>query len=103
MNRLSNFLMGALVGAALMFGAMKFHVVRASDGWHLIPKTTGQLGDVYVDIRDFNAQKWLQHKDLAADITIAKKQYLIQDSATSGLQRTVQDVLRDWRKDSGDR
>ena len=100
MNRLSNFLMGVLVGAALMFGSLKYHLVRASDGWHLIPKTTGHLSDIYVDIREFDAQKWLQHKDLAADITAANKSYLVKDTIERGVQRSLQDALRHWRAES---
>jgi len=100
MNRLSNFLMGLLVGAALMFVALKFHVIRGADGWHLIPKTTSQIGDIYVDIRAFDAQKWAQHKLLAVDIAHAKKQYLIGDSVGDDMRRQFQNTLRNLSSDA---
>ena len=77
-----------------MFVALRFHVIRAADGWHLIPKNTGQIGDIYVDIREFDAKQWADHKILAADITVAKKQYLIGDSVVDDVQHTLRDTVR---------
>jgi len=96
MKRLSSFVVGILVGAALMFMALKYHVVRAPDGWHMIPKASGQLSDCYVDIRAFDAQTWADHKELAADIMLAKKQYLISEAVVDDAQRSIRDELRQW-------
>lgn len=94
MNRLSTLIMGALIGAAAMFTAMKFHVVRADDGVHMIPKVSAELGGAYVDIREFDASQWDEHRALAVAIVNADKDYLLKDSAASTFRSTVDSVLQ---------
>ncbi|MHB0960900.1 MAG: hypothetical protein ACYC6N_22565 [Pirellulaceae bacterium] len=93
MNRLSNFCMGVVVGAAGLYGAMTFHVVRAEDGVHLVPKVTRGLSDVYVDIRTFAAPDWYEHRGLSAAVVNAQKEYLIADSSLNGLRQTAHSAL----------
>jgi hypothetical protein len=93
MNRLSTLLIGALIGAAAMFTAMKYHVVRAEDGLHMIPKVSAELSGAYVDIREFDASHWDDHRALAVSIVNADKEYLLKDSAASTFRHTVDSVL----------
>lgn len=60
-----------------MFTSLKFHVVRAEDGFHLIPKMTSDFSEVYVDIRQFDLQDWDNHRSLAVAIVQAEKGYLL--------------------------
>ena len=58
MNRVSSFFAGILLGAVTMFVAMQFYIVRANDGFHLIPKLAAKLENPYVDIRKFTLNDW---------------------------------------------
>ncbi len=53
MARLGSFLVGIAVGGAAVFTGLKYHVVRANDGVHLVPKLQAQFDEAYVDIRKF--------------------------------------------------
>lgn len=93
MNRVSSFLMGAVIGGALVFGAVKFHLVRASEGFHLVPRLDSGLGDVYVDIRHFSLTDWSNHRALAAAIIRANKDHLLQDSATQSFREGLKSAV----------
>ena len=93
MSRLSSFFLGAVVGGVLVFGAVKFHVVRAGEGFHLIPRIDPTLRDVYVDIRHFGLTDWSNHRSLAAAIIRAKKEHLLQDSATAGFREGLKNAV----------
>ena len=93
MNRLTTLLMGVLFGAGAMFTAMKYHVVRAEDGFHMVPKVSAQLSEAYVDIRQFDAVQWNEHRALAVAIVDADKEHLLKDSAASTFRHTVDSVL----------
>ena len=56
MGRLSTFVFGGIIGAVLVFGSLKYHLVRAPDGLHLIPKLESNLSETYVDVRQFGPQ-----------------------------------------------
>jgi hypothetical protein len=93
MNRLSSFFTGLVVGAAGLYWAMTFHVVRAEDRVHVIPKVTRGLSDIYVDIRNFAAQDWYNHRGLSAAVVNAEKEYLIGDSSLTSLRQTAHSAL----------
>jgi hypothetical protein len=93
MNRLSSFFTGLIVGAAGLYWAMTFHVVRADDGVHVVPKVSAGLGDAYVDIREFGAEQWSEHRSLAAAIVHAEKDELLKESALSNLRHAAQGAL----------
>jgi phytoene/squalene synthetase len=75
------FLLGMICGAALLFVAMHYHVVRGNDGVVLVPKISNNLSDVYVDIREYQLSDWKEHKPLAAAIMKSSQAHLIEDSA----------------------
>jgi len=68
---------------------MSFHVVRAKDGFHIVPKSVTSLKDPYVDIREFGFEDWQNHPELAADISRAEKTDMMQDSATDAVHRSI--------------
>ena len=93
MSRIFIFLMGVVVGAFAHNGALNYHVVRADDGYHLIPKISSGMVETYVDIREFGLTDWNQHKTLAAAIVRADKSGLLEDAATGSLQRSLDSVV----------
>jgi hypothetical protein len=89
-----NFLLGLAVGCGLMFCALTYHVLRADDGFHLVPKLEASFGQSYVDICDFTVQDWMEHRSLAAAIIRDDKESLMSDSAEESFRARVRDALR---------
>ncbi|TXT36720.1 MAG: Uncharacterized protein FD138_901 [Planctomycetota bacterium] len=58
MRRLFAMAFGMLLGAAAMFIAFKFHVVRTKDDWVFVPKPSASLVDAYVDVREWDTGEW---------------------------------------------
>lgn len=84
-----NFIVGFMAGAASLYGALSFHVVRAEDGHHLIAKSTLAVRDTYVDIRPFGVNEWKDHLELADAMRKAGKKDLVQGAAESAVRRTL--------------
>lgn len=99
MSRLHCFLFGVLVGAVGVFSGMKYHIVRADDGLHAIPKVSCQLGGAYVDIREFTAEDWNEHRNLSLAIVDADKSYLLTESASNQFRRSIKSALESLRSD----
>lgn len=93
MQRIQGFVLGVFCGALLGIGALKYHLVRAEDGLHLVPKMSADFTDPYVDIRQFDLRDWDRHRSLAAAMMRANKGDLLQDSATASLRNSLNDVL----------
>jgi hypothetical protein len=98
MSRLSTFLFGMAAGAALLYAAMNFHLMRAADGFHLVRKQSPRLSETFVDVRNFSMADWTGHPQLAADLVQANKQHLLSDSAAAALQENVKQLLPTWPK-----
>jgi hypothetical protein len=93
MGRFSSFLLGVVVGAVAVYGSLKYHVVRAQDGVHLVPKVYSGLGDVYVDIRNFAPSDWNRHRALALALVKADKEDLIGDTTAGFFRQSLQNAL----------
>ncbi len=93
MRRVMTFFLGMVVGGGLLYTAEHYHMVRAQDGFHLIPKTESKLAATYVDIRNFSPADWAQHADVAMAITNAKQGQLLENSATQSLQDGLQELF----------
>lgn len=93
MKRLSTFIFGMIVGAAAFYVAFNYHIVRASDGFHLVPKTSAALTDTYVDIRGFGPLDWRSHLPLAAALADSGQTKLtdaaVGDAVDTGLGRLL--------------
>lgn len=98
MKRISTFLLGMATGAILLHGATLYHVVRASDGVHLVAKQPARLSETYVDVRAFSMGDWAAHPQLASALVQANQQQLIGDSATSTVHEAVNQALPAWPK-----
>ena len=86
MKRLMTFLCGMIAGAVLLFGALKYHVIRANDGLHLVPKLDAKLEATYVDIRSFTVADWAQHPDLAVALINDDQRALVEDATSDALR-----------------
>jgi hypothetical protein len=93
MKRTTSFLLGVIVGAVILYAAMTYHVVRSDDGLHLVRKVSSGLGDAYVDIRQFNAARWNEHKSLAVALIYADKEELLSESAMSNVRQAARSAL----------
>lgn len=93
MRRWSTFLGGVIVGGALIYSALNYHIIHAKDGLHLVPKVDAQLASTYVDIRDFGPRDWLDHPEIFAALNSAHRDDLIQsaagDAVRTGLDRLL--------------
>jgi hypothetical protein len=96
-KRLVPFFIGVLLGAALMYVGLLYHVVRASDGFHLITKTKATLSGSYADIREYDLQDWNEHPDLTIAISASGKANLLTESAVDNIQKAGQDLWDDFR------
>jgi len=88
-----SFAAGFLLGAALIFTSLKYHVVRASDGLHLVPKLSANFAETYVDIRKFSFTDWNQHRPLAVALAQNGNSDLLKGSASENLQQSINSVL----------
>ena len=93
MGRISSFVLGTIVGGSLMFGSLHYHVLRATDGFYLIPKVESNFQQTYVDIRAFGITEWNRHKSLAAAIVKAHKQHLLTHGVAGGLSHDVRQTI----------
>jgi hypothetical protein len=93
MRRISTFLLGMATGAMLLHGATMYHLVRAADGFHLIPKQPPRLAETYVDIRTFTMAEWADHAQLASAVVQAGQQRLLGDSAGGAIRETLNSAL----------
>jgi hypothetical protein len=87
------FIFGMICGAALLYVAMHFHVVRGQEGVVLVPKISNNLSDIYVDVREFDLQQWKNHKPLAAAIMQSSQSHLLEDSAHKSFGNTVRGLF----------
>jgi hypothetical protein len=95
MQRLTSFLLGCIVGGVLVTAALKFHVVRASSGWHFVPKVQAQFADTYVDIRTFGFPQWQEHPQLAVALGRAGKHELLGEAAEQSVRESVSQLWRE--------
>ncbi len=93
MSRLGTFLFGVVVGGGLVFGAQRYHVVHTTQGVEFVPKLSANFSDTYVDIREYGASDWAEHKSLAAAILNAKKEHMFQDNAADSVRERISGLL----------
>ena len=98
MFRLSSFLTGVAFGALLLYAAMNFHVIRASDGFHLVPKQPARFSETFVDTRSFGLADWAGHPQLATALVQANKQHLLGDSAAGAVHQSMNKLIPNWSK-----
>ena len=83
MRRLFAMAFGALLGAAAMFIAFKFHVLRTKDDWVFVPKPSASLVDAYVDVREWDTAEWMKHPQLVKSLVLTGRADLVRRSVTN--------------------
>ena len=96
MNRFSAFLLGLAIGAGVMFTSLKYHIVRARDGFHMIAKTKANLGEIYTDVRGFTIEDWRERQNLMFAITESDNDALKEQAARSTLGNTFENAWESW-------
>lgn len=91
MRRLGGMILGLAIGAGLMFGAMKYHVLRTNSGFEFVPKRSTSLADAYVDVRGWGFTDWSKHPDLVWSLTKNGKTNVMGESGA--FETTLKDAL----------
>jgi hypothetical protein len=92
-RRLMTFFLGMVAGGALLFGAMNYHLIRAHDGVHFVPKISPKLAATYVDIRGFSAADWAQHSEITTALISADQTSLMKSSVSESLHKRIDQFL----------
>lgn len=87
------FIFGMVCGAALLYIAMHYHVVRGKDGVTLIPKISNNLSNVYVDVREFRLSDWKEHKTLAAAVLQSDQSAMLDDASLTSFRESVRGLV----------
>ena len=93
MRRWSTFVLGALVGAGLLYALLNYHIIHARDGLHVVPKVDAQLANTYVDIREFAPRDWADHPEIFAALSAAHRDDLIRDAAADAARNGLDRLL----------
>jgi hypothetical protein len=96
-RQLSTFILGIIVGGALVFFGQRYHVLRTDRGFETVPKLTSGFNDTYVDVRKFQAADWERHKELAAAIVHAKREDLLGASASDQTRQGIGRFVDQWK------
>lgn len=96
MSRISALIVGVVLGAGGLYGALNYHIVRTAAGLEAVPKESATLAETYVDVRQFGAGDWLEHRELAKAIVDAGKQDLIKDTTVDNLLEGVREAVADF-------
>lgn len=93
MGKLKPFLFGSLLGAGLAVCALQFHVVHSHEGVRVVPRTPQpSLGLAYVDVRDWDAEKWADRPELVRALVANGSTDLVASSvAQDVIDSTVSD------------
>jgi hypothetical protein len=89
LRRIWSFLAGLMAGGAVIYFAMNFHLVRANDGIHLIPKVSAKLPKTYADIREFTVADWAENAEIAAALVHANRRDLLDGAMTDTLNNGI--------------
>ena len=98
MRHISSFVLGVVVGGALVFTTQRYHVVRTDKGFEMVPKLQSGFSEAYVDVRHFSASDWEQHKTLAAAIMHSKKDHVFTDSASDQTRQGIGSFVDQFRR-----
>lgn len=86
MGRTKPFLIGLMFGAGLSFVALRYHVVRDSEGFMLVPRTDQPpVRSAYADVREWGSAMWKQYPEVAAALVKDGHGKLVAESMTGDL------------------
>ncbi len=94
MKRIFSFVTGVFTGGLLIYGAMNYHILRAQDGFHVIPKVHAQLAATYADIRGFGIADWASHAEIAAALVNSNRKELLDGAIDDTLEKGIDRLLQ---------
>lgn len=89
MRRLPTFIFGMVVGGVLLYLALNYHLVRANDGMHLVPKVSATLADTYVDVRMYGPSDFLNHQQVVQALMKSGQGELLGNAAANSLKKEL--------------
>ena len=98
MDRFGNFLIGVFAGAVGLYAVMHFTLIRADDGFHLIPKIAAKLDMPFEDVRAMKLQQWQKKQPLALAIVRAQKGHLLKDPSLMAFRENAKLVLDRYQR-----
>jgi hypothetical protein len=93
-SRFGAFIFGFIAGGIFVLGSLKYHVIHADDGVHLVPKMGATFAETYVDIRNFTPNDWADHPNVSAAMVRAGKGHLMKGAAIDSLFDGVEGLLK---------
>jgi hypothetical protein len=95
MKRFKPYFLGMLIGTALTFIALRYHVIRHDDGISLVPRhPQPALRSIYSDVREWGGAMWEQHPEVAQAVIADDKIDVISDEALDQVSEQVRETLR---------
>src|SRR4051794_28009123 len=89
MRRLPTFIFGMVVGGLLIYLALNYHLIRAKDGLHLVPKVSATLADTYVDVRSFRPGDFVNLRDVVTALLKSGQGELIASLAADSVRNSL--------------
>jgi hypothetical protein len=89
MRRLPTFIFGMVVGGLLLYLALNYHLIRANDGVHLVPKVSATLSDTYADLRTYGPSDFLNHQQVVQALLKSGQGDLLGDAAANSLKNEL--------------
>ena len=92
MSRLGSLLLGVVLGAALVYGALNYHVLRTPEGLEFVPKLSATFSDSYLDVRQYKVSDWADHEQTARAVVKSGKDHILKDAATRSVQEGIESL-----------
>jgi hypothetical protein len=89
MHRITWFVGGFIAGIAALLVVQQNHIVRADEGFHLVPRVSAGYDDIYVDIREFGFDDWNDHQGLSMALVKSEKEDLLKDAAVNSVHDSI--------------
>jgi hypothetical protein len=83
--------LGTVFGAALMWAAMNYHLIRTRDGFAWVPKYRARLASTFVDVRQWGVTEWTEHPELVLTLERNQRTEIIGDAKVLGT--TLRDAM----------
>jgi hypothetical protein len=85
-SRTKPFIIGLMLGAGLSFVALRYHVVRYTEGFMLVPRTDQPpIRSAYADVREWGTAMWKQYPEVAAALVADGQSKLVAEAMTDDL------------------
>ena len=87
MSNFKPFVFGSMVGAALAYTGLQYHLVHSNDGFYLVPRAPqASLGLAYADVRGMTEEQLSATPELARAMTAHSTRRMLADSTEPAAQ-----------------